>query len=399
MTLLSVEDALANLLSDVTPLGAETVPIAEAAGRVLAQDLQALRTQPPFAASAMDGYAVRHQDAETPGASLTLIGLSKAGARFEGQVGPGETVRIFTGAPMPKGSDAVLIQENALVDGNTIIAAEPVSQGLYVRPKGLDFTRDEILLTAGQTLSPRTVSLAGAMNHAQLPVRIKPNVALLATGDELVPPGGDPGPDQIVSSNTIGLAALIRQSGGKPLDLGIAADTIESICTHARGAEDAEVLVLTGGASVGDHDLVQAALESMGMVLDFWKIAMRPGKPLMVGRLGRTRILGLPGNPVSTLVVGAIFLKPLLNALLGTSRKPEYLQAQLSDDLPENDQRQDYLRARLEGPSGALRLHAFPRQDSSMLATLARSDVLIVRPPFAPRAKAGEWAPYIRLDD
>ncbi len=399
MSLLSVEDASAQLLDGVDTLASESVGLNEALGRVLVADLAATRTQPPFAASAMDGYALRAGDAASQGARLTVIGISRAGERFDGSLGSGEAVRIFTGAPVPDGADAILIQENATRDGDIVTVATPVAQGMHVRPAGLDFKKNETLLEAGIVLGSRSIALAASMNYAQIPVRTRPRVAILATGDELVPPGGDPGPDQIIASNSAGIAALVRESGGEPVDLGIAPDDIAAIGDAVANAGDADILTLIGGASVGDHDLVQEALVQRGMTLNFWRIAMRPGKPLMVGHLRAMRVLGLPGNPVSAMVCGHIFLKPLIRALLGLTPGPATQTAILGTDMAANDRRQDYVRAALASDNGRTVATPFHRQDSSMMATLARADALIVRPPFAEVAPAGTPIPMIRLDD
>ena len=400
MALLPVEAALTQILDGAAPVGEEDVPVAETGGRILARDLAARRTQPPFDASAMDGYAIRAADVTGSGARLRLIGEAAAGRRFPGTVGPGETVRIFTGAPVPEGADTILIQENARVEDGWVIASQREPKGRFVRPKGLDFRDGEVLLHAGLRLDPRHVALAAAMNHAALPVRRRPRVAILATGDELVLPGGSPGPDQIVASNSAGLAAEIRLAGGEPLDLGIVPDRHDETARAIASAMKArvDVLVTLGGASVGEHDLVRGALEDAGMALAFWKIAMRPGKPLIFGRLGGLRVLGFPGNPVSSLVCAAVFLRPLLRALQGFPPGTDgEADATLGRDLPANDERQDYLRAALEAGSGGLVATPFERQDSSMLATLARADCLVVRAPHAPAARQGERCRILRL--
>lgn len=401
MALISVDEALSRLLADVKPLGAETVPLASANGRVLAADLAATRTQPPFPASAMDGYAVRAADIAAVPATLKLIGEAPAGRAFAGTIRAGETVRIFTGAPLPEGSDTVLIQENTTRDGDTVTALESAPLGRFVRPAGLDFTKGEVLLAAGTRLDYRRLALAAAMNHPALELRRRPKVAILATGDELVEPGEQPGPDQIIASNHAGIAALVEDCGGEALQLGIAADRREDIAGKIAGARAAraDILVTLGGASVGDHDLVQEVLAAAGMDLGFWRIAMRPGKPLMAGRIEDMRVLGLPGNPVSSLVCGVLFLRPLIEALLG--RPPHRRDADLlplAADIGGNDQREDYLRARiLRENDGTERVAPFERQDSSMLATLARADALVVRPPHAAPAPAGTPVPVLRL--
>ena len=402
--LLSVADALARILAAIPgPVEAETVAVQSAAGRTLAADLAATRTQPPFPASAMDGYAVRAADIATVPASLRLIGTSAAGHGFSGTLGPGEAVRIFTGAPVPAGADAILIQENAEADGETVTAREPVAAGRFLRRAGLDFREGDTLLRAGETLDARRLALAASAGHAALPVRRRPRLAVLATGDELVRPGERPEWDQIVASNGLALAALGQEAGAETIDLGIAADDIGALrdaVGRARTA-GADLLVTLGGASVGDHDLVQAALGAEGMELGFWRVALRPGKPLMHGRLGPMLVIGLPGNPVSSIVCGLLFVVPALRALLGDARAGEDRSepALLGRDMPENDARQDYLRARLElAPDRLPVVHPETRQDSSMLSVLGASEALLIRPPHAPPARAGDPCRIIRLD-
>jgi molybdopterin molybdotransferase len=306
-------------------------------------------------------------------------------------------VRIFTGAPVPDGADAILIQEDAERAGDAIRVKGAVAPGKFVRRAGLDFEAGRVLLHAGRMLDARAIALAAAMDHADVPVRRRPRVAILSNGDELVPPGAEAGPDQIVSSNGVGLAAFVREIGGEPHDLGIAPDRREAIAASVARAAGADVLVAVGGASVGDHDLVQAALADAGMELDFWRIAMRPGKPLMVGKLRGMRVLGLPGNPVSALVCGHVFLKPLIRAMLGLPREHGMATARLGAPMGANDNRQDYVRARLSIVDGERVATPFPLQDSSMLATLATADALIVRPVRAPPAEAGERVPVLLL--
>jgi molybdopterin molybdotransferase len=389
MSLLPVDEAVARLLAGVEPLASEEVPLADAAGRVLAADVPALRTQPPFPASAMDGYALRGADARE-GARLAVIGVSRAGERFAGSLGPGQAVRIFTGAPVPAGADAILIQENAEPAGDAILVREAVAPGRYIRPAGLDFKVGDVLLKTGRVLDARAISLAAAMGYAALPVRRRPKIAVLANGDELVPPGAEAGPDQIISSNGVGLSAMVREFGGEAVDLGIAPDREAAIGSAVDQAAGCDILVVIGGASVGEHDLVRATLAAKGMALDFWRIAMRPGKPMMVGRLAGMRILGFPGNPVSALVCGYVFLKPLIYALLGRPADQRLATAKLGSDLGGNDDRQDFVRARLERIDGEQVAIPFPTQDSSMLATLAAADALIVRPAGAAAARQGD---------
>jgi molybdopterin molybdotransferase len=391
--LLPVEDALARLLGDAAPLAAERVPIAEAADRVLAEPLAALRTQPPFDASAMDGYAVRAADTAAPPARLALIGAAPAGRRFDGHVGQGQAVRIFTGAPVPEGADAILLQEDARPAGVGFVEAlEAATPGRHIRRAGLDFTDGEALLPAGRVLDPGALSLAAASNHAEVGVVRRPLVAVIATGDELLPPGSRPGPDQIIASNGYGVASIARRAGAEILDLGIVADDRERIAEalHRGLAGGADILVTLGGASVGEHDLVREVLTGQGMILDFWKIAMRPGKPLMFGRIGDTRALGLPGNPVSSLVCAHLFLAPLVAKLAGRPHAANIVQARLGKAMPENDGRQDYVRALVEETPDGPVATPFGTQDSSMLKTLAAANGLIIREPGAPAAMAGD---------
>jgi molybdopterin molybdotransferase len=392
MALLPVGDALARLLDGAGPRGAESVPIAQAADRVLAEPIRALRTQPPFDASAMDGYAVRWEDAAALPARLRVVGASAAGHGFRGTLGEGETVRIFTGAPLPPGADSIVIQEDArvLADGLVEIA-EAARKGRHIRKAGLDFRDGDLLLEAGRALDPAALSLAAAANHASLPVHRRPLVAIVATGDELLAPGSVVGPDQIVASNGYGVAAIAAGCGARILDLGIVPDRLDAIeaAVERAAAAGADLLVTLGGASVGDHDLVLQALAARGMSLDFWKIAMRPGKPLMFGRLGDMRCLGLPGNPVSSLVCSHLFVKPLVSALAGRPFEADMRDAVLGAAMGANDTRQDYVRARVAREGAMLVASPFPTQDSSMLTTLAEANGLIVRAPFAPAVDAG----------
>jgi molybdopterin molybdotransferase len=397
---ISVEEARRRLLAPLAPLAAEQVALSDAVGRVLAEDVAARRTQPPFAVSAMDGYAVRAADVARVPARLKVVGSVPAGQAYAGTVGRGEAVRIFTGAPVPSGADAIVIQEDTARDGDIVTVREAAPPGHYVRPAGLDFRAGDIGLRAGRLLTARDVGLAAAMNRPWLLLRRRPRIAILPTGDEVVMPGDPVGPNQIVSSNGLALAALVRQCGGIPVHLPIAPDDSTALQRIAAGAAGADFLVTTGGASVGEHDLVRDALEASGLTLDFWKIAMRPGKPLMVGRYRDTPMLGLPGNPVSTLVCGLLFLKPAIERLLGlaTAEQPA-IRARLAVALPANDRRQDYLRATLaRGPDGTLEAHPFDKQDSSMMSLLARADCLVVRQPLAPAAAPGDSVEIIPLD-
>ena len=399
MALLSVAEALARVTQGLEPLDAERVKLEDARGRVLAEDVAARLTQPPFDASAMDGYAVRAEDVATLPATLRLVGESLAGSGYEGEVKQGEAVRIFTGAPVPKGADTVVIQENTEASPGVVIVKE-AAPGRHIRPLGQDFTEGEVLLRSGTRLGPRELMLAAAMNHAELPVRRKPKVAILATGDEVVPPGTRLGSDQIVSSVPTGLAALIEAHGGEAMSLGIAQDTPESLVTLARTGSAADILLTVGGASVGERDLVGAALRSEGMELDFWKIAMRPGKPLLFGRLGHQRVLGLPGNPVSAFVCAIVFLLPMLHRLLGSREDARGLsEAVLGQPLEANGPRQHYMRARSDWSTGERSVAPLPAQDSALMADFARADCLIVRAPDAPALAVGSKVPIIPLDD
>ncbi|MBP2549529.1 molybdopterin molybdotransferase [Neorhizobium galegae] len=401
-SLLPVSEALTRLLSRATPVdAAEQVPLREASGRVLSADVAARLTQPPFHSSAMDGYALRAEDAPAVGAEFSVIGESAAGHGFAGSVGKGEAVRIFTGAPVPEGADTVLIQEDAeRLDGNRIRTTFAVAKGRHIRPRGQDFAEGDVVLVAGTRLDAARLTVAAAMNHKALAVYRRPRVAIIATGDELVSPGEVPQPSQIIASNTFGISALIEAAGGEVLDLGIVPDRAPVIEAAIRRAVDegADVLVTLGGASVGDHDLVQKALVAQGMELDFWRIAMRPGKPLMVGSLGAMQVLGLPGNPVASLVCGLLFLEPLVAKLAHRTLENRRGDAVAAVPLSANDQRQDYLRATLSRDhEGRLMATPFAKQDSSMMKIFADSDCLIVRPPHAPDLPAGAPCPILLL--
>lgn len=392
--LLPVDEAVARVLDGVAPLPAEDVALAEALGRVLAAPLAARRTQPPFDVSAMDGYAVRAADAAALPAEWTVIGQAPAGHAFAGRVDPGQAVRIFTGAALPEGADSILLQEDAnLLSDGRIAAREAVRAGQHVRRRGLDFTEGREMLPAAIRLGMRQLALAAAMNHPSVPVRQKPRVAIIATGDELVPPGPYVADDRIVASNSFGIAALVEQLGGAAIDLGIAPDDKARLAEAIDRAVAAkvDVLVTLGGASVGDHDFAQEVLRERGMALGFWKIAMRPGKPLIFGRLGPMRVLGLPGNPVSSLVCALLFLKPLVEALLGLPTSDPTVAATLGGPIKANDRRQDYVRASLvQSDAGERIATPLQRQDSSMLSTFAEAGCLIVRPPLAEAAQAGD---------
>ena len=400
MAALSVEEALARILDAVAPTQPEFVAIELAHRRTLAEPLAALLTQPPFDASAMDGYAVRAADVAKLPATLAVIGQAAAGHPFAGSVAAGQAVRIFTGAPLPAGADAIVIQENADRDGNKVIIRDGTIDTGHIRRRGFDFREGETLLAAGRRLGPREVALAAAMGHGTLPVRRRPRVAIVSTGDELVAPGKLRAPGQIVSSNHLGVAALAELAGGEVRLLGIARDTRDSLDAHFDQARDADVIVTIGGASVGDHDLVGPVLEARGMALSFWKIAMRPGKPLMFGRLGQARVLGLPGNPVSSLVCTRVFLVPLIRALLGLpARAEDIVQARAGVALEANGPRQHYMRATsAPGTDGLAVVTPVRSQDSSLLAPLAEADCLLMRPPQAPALAQGALVPILPLD-
>ena len=396
-----VADALAAILEGSEPMGEEMVALEDTYHRVLARDIAARRTQPPQAMSAMDGYAVRAADAGQVNTRLKVIGEVAAGRPFDRALGKGEAARIFTGGVIPDGADAVVIQEDTVADGNCITLTEAAATGRHIRPAGVDFREGDVLLSGGSRLTERDLSLAASMNYPELPVRRRPRVALLATGDELVMPGSTPGPGQIVYSNGYALRALARAEGADTIDLGVAADTVESTTAGIRRAREAgaDILVTTGGASVGDHDLVKESLEAENVTIAFWKIAMRPGKPMMHGRLGGMRVVGVPGNPVSSYVCTFLFVVPLIRALSGRKTLHHAREtAVLGRDVGVNDVREDYLRARLEERAdGTLVATPVNHQDSSLLANLAAAQALVIRAPFAPAAKAGAVCEILRL--
>jgi len=403
VALMPVTDALAAILAGAEPLGEEMVALEGAHHRVLARDIAAKRTQPPQAMSAMDGYAVRAADAAQVNARLKVIGEVAAGRPFDRAIGEGEAARIFTGGVIPDGADAVVIQEDTVADGNAITITEAAAKGRHIRPAGVDFREGDVLLSAGSRLTERDLSLAASMNYPELPVRRRPKVALLATGDELVMPGSSPGPGQIVYSNGYALRALARAEGAETIDLGVAADTKEATTAGIRRARElaADILVTTGGASVGDHDLVKESLEAENVSIAFWKIAMRPGKPMMHGRLGAMRVVGVPGNPVSSYVCTLLFVVPLIRALSGRKMIHHVREtAVLGRDVGANDVREDYLRARLEErDDGTLIATPVNHQDSSLLANLAAAQALVIRAPFAEAAKAGAGCEILRLPE
>jgi len=394
---ISVDEAVARIIASVAPLQSETVALEAAHHRVLARDVAAQIDQPPAPVSAMDGYAVRLADAYA-GATLRVIGAAPAGQPFTGSLGTGEAVRIFTGGVVPQNADAIVIQEEVDADGQQIVLRAPAATK-HIRAAGLDFRKGGVLARAGRRLTARDLALIAAGDVARLEVRRKPIVAFAATGDELAAPGEGHRAGGIVASSGYALRALIEAWGGAALDLGILPDSVEALQCIPERASRADAVVTMGGASVGEHDLVQRALAPKGFVLDFWKIAMRPGKPLIFGRLGGKPFLGLPGNPVSSYVCAILFLQPLIAGMLGMSLQRARETARLSGALRENDSRQDYIRARLFVRDGALWAEPFPIQDSSMQAALARADALIVRPPHAAAAKESDPVEIIRVED
>ena len=399
MALIPVEEARARILKNVKPLAVESVKLEQALGRVLAKPLKAVRNQPPFDASAMDGYAVVAADVAITPATLKLIGLSAAGHAFKGRLKRGDCVRIFTGAPVPRDADAVVIQENTEAEDKSIRVLQPAKAEQNIRFSGLDFRKGDALLPPGIRLGARDIGLAAAANAPKLAVRRRPVVALIATGDELVLPGAKPRADQIVSSNSHALAAMAEHLGATVLNFGIVSDNLKATERAIAKAARADILVTTGGASVGDHDYVQEALKNSGVDIDFWKIAMRPGKPFMYGRRRGQHVLGLPGNPVSSLVCARLFLKPLIDALLGLPMGDDLVEARLGASMKENDSRQDYVRATLvEAPDGSRTVTPFAKQDSSMQRTFREAQALIVRPPFAKVASQGDVVEILRLD-
>jgi len=397
--MLSVDEARARVLTGLHPTPAEVVPLAEAWGRIGATPILARLHQPPADVSAMDGFSLRAADG-TLGARLRVVGSAPAGHPWAGTVGPGEAVRLFTGSFVPAGADTVLLQEDAREADGIVTVNEAVTGGRHIRRAGQDFAAGDVLVAAGKRLSVRDIGLAASGNHPWLAVHRRPRVAILATGDEIALPGEPIPPGGIVSSNAHALAAFVRCLGAEPLVLPIARDDLAAIAEGADAARGADLLVTTGGASVGAHDLVQAGLAQRGLELDFWKIAMRPGKPLMFGTMGAMPVLGLPGNPVSALVCAVLFLLPALARLSGLpGDPPPRTRAVLGAALPANDRRADHLRARLAaGDDGALVATAFERQDSAMMRLLANADALILRAPHAPAAPVGAAVEVIRLD-
>ncbi|MBM1219240.1 molybdopterin molybdotransferase MoeA [Ponticoccus sp. SC2-23] len=394
--MIPVEEAQALCLDGLSPLPTETLPLVRAAGRILARPERATRPQPPFASSAMDGYAVRSVDL-TPGARLAVVGEAPAGHAWDGTLGPGEALRIFTGAPLPNGADQVVIQEDTARNGDEITIVSDPGDNLNIRPQGADFPQG-FELTSPRRLGPSELALLAAMNVANVHVYRAPEVALLATGDELVMPGGAPRDDQIIASNIFALSSMIEAAGGRPRILPIAADTEEALAQSFALTEGADVVVTIGGASVGDHDLVGPAASAWGVERQFYKIAMRPGKPLMSGRIAGRPFLGLPGNPVSAIVCGHLFLLPVLRRLMGDPEPlPRPRAARLAAPVRANGPRAHYMRARLDQTDSGPTIRSFDRQDSSLLTVLSEANALLIRPPHAPAADAGEAVTYLPL--
>ena len=400
MALLPVADAIEQILRGVDPLPAESVGLSDALGRVLAEDLLAQGNQPPNDLSAMDGYAVRGDDVATSSVTLKVIGEAAAGHPFAKEIGPGECARIFTGGVLPRGTDTVVIQEDTTRDGDRVTIPEPAKPGRHVRRAGIDFKQGDVLLKKGHRLSDRDLMLAAGMNYPSLKVHRAPRVAILGTGDELMPPGSQLKEGQIVHSSGFALAALSRAESAQVLELGVAKDRLEDIIACIRRAREAkaDILLTTGGASVGEHDLVQKALAAEGLSLSFWQIAMRPGKPMMHGRLGAMHVLGVPGNPVSSYVCTFLFLLPLIRRLSGRNDlHAEEIPARLGRALPANDKREEYMRASLETKNGELIATPFANQDSSLMAPLAKAECLVIRERFAPAADAGARCVIVKL--
>ena len=394
--MISVSEALNHIFTLANKLESETVPLAQAAGRVLADDVSARLTQPPFSSSAMDGYAVVNTEAQ-PGMTLKVIGESAAGDRFEGRVNSGEAVRIFTGAPVPDGADCILIQEDAIRDGDTITVRENRDTKTFIRPAGGDFNEGDIV-SAPRKLTASDIALLASMNIPEVPVARRPVVALIANGNELVMPGETPGPDQIVCSNNFGLKALLEEHGAEVRMLPIARDTVDSLKQAMDLSAGADLVVTIGGASVGDHDLVHKVAVDRGMALDFYKVAMQPGKPLMAGKMDGIPMVGLPGNPVSSMVCGHIFLRPMLNVMLGFAPAPlEREVGVLAQDVRQNGGREHYMRANVEVTDGGTLITPFERQDSSLLTILGQSNALLVRPPNGEPLKKGASVEFIRI--
>lgn len=393
--MISVDEALGKLLALAVPLGNEAVGLRQAAGRVLAEPVAARLSQPPFAASAMDGYAIAEAD-HLPGRRLLVIGEAGAGHGFDGPVPPGHAVRIFTGAPVPGGATRVVLQEDCHRDGAHVTLGDRLEVVNHIRPMGQDFMLGDAL-SAPRQLRPADLALIAAMNQDRVSVTRRPVVALMATGDELVPPGEVPRADQIIASNGFALAALIEAAGAEVRVLPIARDTADSLRFGFSLAEGADVIVTIGGASVGDHDLVGPVARELGLEPAFWKIAMRPGKPLMAGRLGASILLGLPGNPVSAIVCAQLFLLPLLAHLQGLPGMHEVRKARLTQPLEANGPRAHYMRARLDHRSETMGIAPMGKQDSALLSILTEADALLIRPVADGPRQIGDLVDYLPI--
>jgi molybdopterin molybdotransferase len=395
--MISVDEAVQRITRTFSSLPSEKIALADALGRVLARDAIAPLDQPPAPMSAMDGYAVKSADARV-GAELTVIGEAAAGHPYDGHVGAGQAVRIFTGGVVPEGADAVVLQEDVELRGKIVRIRETQPPGENVRERGLDFRIGDVLLQRGRRLSARDIAVLASADFAQLEVTRKPRVAVVATGDELTRPGEPRAPGGIVASSTYAVQAMVREWGGEPIDLGIVPDRIDELARLPAATREMDLIITLGGASVGDHDLIQKALAPHGFTLDFWKIAMRPGKPLIFGRLNEAPLLGLPGNPVSSMVCAIIFVRPAIAAMLGAPNKNLIRTARLTVALKANGKRQDYIRAKLKVSDGRLTAEPFALQDSSMQKVFAHADALIIRPVDAPAAIAGDEVQVLLLE-
>ncbi len=395
--MIPVAEARATILSAFSPTPAETIALTAGLGRTLAADLHARLTQPPADVSAMDGYALRAADS-TPGATLRVIGAAPAGHPFAAHLNPGETIRLFTGSVIPSGTDTILIQEDATRTGDVLTVNAHCPPGRHIRRAGQDFVTGSLLVAAGTRLTPRHLGLAAAGNHAWLSVHRQPRIAILATGDEIALPGDPLAPGGIISSNTAMLAAFVTAAGGLPAILPLAPDNAAAIAAAATTAAGCDLLLTTGGVSVGDHDLLQTALATSGLRVKFWKIAMRPGKPLMFGHLGALPVLGLPGNPVSAYICALLFLRPALARLAGLpATSPTLHPARLASALKPNDQREDYLRATAARTPDGWSVTPLPVQDSSLLQALTHANALLRRPPYDPARQEGDIVDIILI--
>ncbi|MBT5641105.1 MAG: molybdopterin molybdotransferase MoeA [Rhodobiaceae bacterium] len=396
MSLLNLRKSIKKALSNIVPLDIQNVSLLEANNRVLSNNLKALKSHPPYDNSSMDGYAISFESIKKTPIKIEVIGEAPAGHPFLKKVPKDKAVRIFTGGIIPNGTVTVVILENVIVSGKYIIIKNTEKKFQHIRKKGLDFKKGQVLLNKGQLLKPKDIALAASMNHTSLPVYKKPKIAVISTGDEIVLPGSKDAEYKIITSNSYGILSYIKNLGGEGIDCGIAKDTIESIKDKLTLAKDADIIVTLGGASVGDYDLIQKSLKD-DLKIGFWKIAMRPGKPLIYGTMNKSKFLGLPGNPVSSMVCSQLFLKPMIEKFLGLKNKNEYpkiLHAELGQDLPKNDIREDYIRAKLNNNI----VHPFEKQDSSMLANFQRSNVYIIRPPHAKSIKKGNQVPILFID-